>query len=86
MAGFGERDGEGDLGWNFHQNFSDSLGVWTPWARIELPSEPSSLSGVLLGVCYSNKKWLNASEEIMVHTYLRFKRVFDCVKHYMPTI
>lgn len=36
VAGFGERWG---LGWNFHQNIPDSLGIGMPGAREKLPAE-----------------------------------------------
>lgn len=32
-------DGGGGLGWNFHWNIPDSLGIWLPGAEVELPPE-----------------------------------------------
>lgn len=54
VAGFGEEMGRGLVA-ELYQNFPDSLGVCTPGAGIELPSEPSSLSGVLLGVATATR-------------------------------
>lgn len=54
VAGFGEEMGRGLVA-ELYQNFPDSFGVCTPGAGIELPSEPSSLSGVLLGVATATR-------------------------------
>ena len=32
-----EQDGRGDLGWSFHLNIPDSLGIWMPGAGMNLP-------------------------------------------------
>ena len=34
-----EKDGGGALGWSFHQNIPDSLGIWMSVAGMKLPPE-----------------------------------------------